>query len=145
MHHWILMFLVAFGIPLQAIINGRLGQVLGNPFLAALTSFITGTIVLLVVTLLYSGGIPKLPQDTIVPWYLFTGGLLGAIYVTAVLVTVPKMGPADLLTAGIAGQLFMGLILDHFGLLGMPVHPITLVRALGVAVMLTGAVMINKG
>jgi transporter family-2 protein len=145
MHHWILMFLVAFGIPLQAIINGRLGQVLGNPFLAALTSFITGTIVLLVVTLLNSGGIPKLPQDTIVPWYLFTGGLLGAIYVTAVLVTVPKMGPADLLTAGIAGQLFMGLILDHFGLLGMPVHPITLVRALGVAVMLTGAVMINKG
>lgn len=139
------MFLVAFGIPLQAIINGRLGQVLANPLLAALTSFFTGTVVLFVVTLMHSRGLPRIPQDAIVPWYLLTGGLLGSIYVTAVLVTVPKMGPADLLTAGIAGQLCMGLILDHFGLLGMPVHPITWVRALGVVVMLTGAMMINKG
>lgn len=145
MQHWALMFLVAFGIPLQAIINGRLGQVLANPFLAALTSFVTGTVILFVVTLMYSRGMPRIPQDAIVPWYLLTGGLLGSIYVTAVLVTVPKMGPADLLTAGIAGQLFMGLILDHFGVLGMPVHPITWTRALGVAVMLTGAMMINKG
>lgn len=98
------MCLVACVIPLQAIVNGRLGQVLANPFLAAFTSFATGTVILGLVTMLYSQGIPRIPTGAKIPWILLSGGLMGCIYVTAVLHYVPKMGAANVLTAGILGQ-----------------------------------------
>ncbi|MBL4883392.1 MAG: DMT family transporter [Planctomycetaceae bacterium] len=130
-------------IPFQAIVNARLGQTLANPFFAALVSFLGGTLALIVLVLVTTPGIPAWPKETPVPWYLMTGGLYGVVFVTVVLVLVPRIGTVNVLAAGIAGQLIMSIIVDHFGILGVPHLPITLPRMIGCLTLLGSLFLIQ--
>ena len=141
----LLVAMSAFVIPVQAIVNGRLGQIVQNPFLAAVISFTGGTIVLSVLLLIWSQGIPSVSTGTPIPWYLYTGGLLGAVYVTTVLCVVPTIGPANVIAAAIVGQLFMSLVMDHWGLWGVQPNPITTAKATGAVLLIVGALLIQRG
>jgi transporter family-2 protein len=130
-------------IPLQAAINGKLGEILKQPFLAAFVSFVGGTIFLAVIVLVTSRGVPTWPAGAGIPWYLFTGGLLGAVFVTMTLVLVPKIGTANVLAAAIVGQLILGVLIDHFGWLHVDPRPINLPRIIGCVVLLVGILLIQ--
>ena len=43
----------------------------------------------------------------------------------------------------VTGQMLASLTLDHFGLLGVPVQPATLVRMAGAAFLILGVVLIR--
>ncbi|MBR9803458.1 DMT family transporter [bacterium] len=130
-------------IPLQAVVNGRLGQILQNPFLAALVSFTGGTIALVVILLITTPGIPTWPDSASPPWYLLTGGFFGVVFVTAILVLVPHIGTANLLAASVAGQLITAIIIDHYGLLGLPQQAISLSRVAGCLLLIGGLLLIQ--
>ncbi len=132
-------------IPLQGIVNGRLGATLANPLLASLISFVTGTVVIFVTYCFVHRDLPRLTQLSSIPWYLYIGGTIGFIYITVVLMVVPKIGPANLLAASIIGQMVMALLLDHWGVLGIPQIPISLTRICGVALLFAGTWMIQRG
>lgn len=135
-------------IPLQAIINGRLGQLVANPLLAALLSFLSGTLALGAIVLGTTPGIPSLPRDlgwTDIPPYLLTGGLLGAVYVTAVLTLAPRIGAANVLAAGIVGQMTMSVVIDHYAVLGVPQCSVSLPRLAGCGLLLAGMWLIQRG
>ncbi|WP_437203759.1 DMT family transporter [Planctomicrobium sp. SH664] len=132
-------------VPFQSIVNGRLGQLVNNPFLAAFISFLGGTVALAVLAALWQGGVPRLPDGVYVPWHLCTGGLAGVVFITVVLLLVPKIGTAEVLSATIAGQLMMSLVVDHLGLVGMPRVPISGTRLLGVVVLLVGTWLVKRG
>lgn len=136
--------LAACVIPVQAIVNGRLGSVVKNPFLAALISFSSGTFALILVTLIWSGGWPRFPRWEKLPWYLYSGGLLGAVFVTVVLVLVPRIGAANVIAATIVGQLLMAICLDHWAPLGIPQHPLSALRVLGVLLLISGMWLIQR-
>ncbi len=138
----------ATGIPFQAIINGRLGQMVGHPLLAALVSFVTGTCALSAILVVSTPGWPQLPRDlswSDVPPYLFLGGLFGAMYVTVVLWLVPRIGAANVVAAGIAGQLVTSVVIDHFALLGVPQGSISLTKLAGCALLFGGMLLIQRG
>ncbi|TWT58015.1 hypothetical protein KOR42_13840 [Thalassoglobus neptunius] len=135
----------AFVIPVQAIVNGRLGQSVQNPFLAAVISFLGGTIVLTIALVIWSRGLPTVPSETSIPWYLYTGGLLGAVYVTTVLCVVPTLGTANVIAAAIVGQLLMSLFIDQLGLLGVSQEPISLMKVCGAVLLIVGALLIQRG
>lgn len=144
----ILMLLVAGAacvIPVQAIVNGRLGQIVQNPFLAAVISFAGGTIVLSIALIFWSRGLPTLTHQEPIPWYLYTGGLLGAVYVTTVLVVVPHIGTANVISAAIVGQLLMSIFIDKLGLMGVTKSPITPAKALGACMLIVGTLLIQRG
>ena len=135
-------------IPFQAIINGRLGQMVSNPLLAALISFTGGTIALTLILLATTPGFPALPRDltwTDIPPYLFTGGLLGAVFVTSVLMLVPRIGAANVLAAAIVGQLLMSVLVDHYGILGIPQSPVSGLKVAGCAMLVLGTLLIQRG
>jgi transporter family-2 protein len=135
-------------IPFQAIINGRLGQLVANPLLAALVSFASGLVALAVIVFATTPGLPSLPRDlnwTDIPPYLFTGGMLGAIYVTVVLTLVPRIGAANVLAAGIVGQLIMSVVIDHYAVLGVPQNPVNLVKLAGCVLLVLGMLLIQRG
>ena len=56
-------------------------------------------------------------------WIYLTGGVLGAIYVTSIILTVRPLGVGGVVAATIAGQLAVGLVVDHFGWLGADRQP----------------------
>lgn len=124
----------------QAPINGRLGQAIGT-FPAAAFSFIAGTVVLVVIAVLFGGGFSEVPNADL-PWYYFIGGLLGAAYITSVVVTVKFLGAGGVAAATIAGQLTASVVLDATGALGLDRQPITAARMAGVALLAAGTYLV---
>jgi len=129
-------------IALQAPVNSLLGQRVGT-VAAAVVSFALGTIALAGIAVL-SGGLGKLGEVRSVPWYYLVGGLLGAAYVTCVLVTVRSLGAGGVTAATIAGQLTMSLVVDQLGILGVAQKPITVSRAAGVALLVVGTFLVVR-
>lgn len=130
-------------IALQAPINSQLGRRVGT-FQAALVSFAVGTLLLAVIAGLASGGLGRIGEARHVAWYYLIGGLLGAAYVTSVLVTVRTLGAGGVTAATIAGQLTAAVIVDQLGILGLPRHPVTAARLVGVALLAAGAYLIVR-
>ncbi|MBV9212333.1 MAG: DMT family transporter [Actinobacteria bacterium] len=127
---------------MQAPINSKLGKTVGT-FAAASISFLIGTLVLVAITAL-SGSEVKLGSAGGLAWYYFTGGLLGAVYVTTVLVSVRTLGAGGVTAATIAGQLSTAVVLDRIGAFGLIQKPITLGRLIGVALLAAGVFLIVR-
>ena len=133
-----------FGLTLQIGMNSRLRTVLQSANTAALVSFLVGTVAL--VALLMATRAPLPDRDTLatVPWWAWFGGLMGAFYVAISTVVASQLGTASLLGPALLGQLAMSLAADHFGWMGLPVHPITLTRLAGVALLGAGVWLITR-
>ncbi|MEO8795547.1 MAG: DMT family transporter [Daejeonella sp.] len=129
----------------QAGINSQLRTVLGNPVMAALISFLVGTFALMIYILLFDrqsfSGLSSLSG---MAWHKWTGGIIGAVYVTGVILVAPRIGAAN--TAGfiVAGQILFALFLDHYGLLGFVQHSFNLMRFLGAILLISGVFLIMK-
>ena len=129
---------------IQAPTNAILGKATGSPVVAALISFIVGSVALAAVVAGTAGRLFA-PELKSVPWYAWLGGFYGAFFVAVLAFGAPRVGVAVLLTAGIAGQLAAALVLDHYGLLGLSQHQVTPVRVAGVALVLAGAMLVRRG
>jgi transporter family-2 protein len=130
-------------IALQAPINSQLGKTVGT-FQAAFVSFTIGTIALALIASVAKGGLGQIPEARNLSWYYLTGGLLGAIYVTTVLVTVRSLGAGGVVAATIAGQLSLGVVLDQLGWLGVERDPVTISKIAGVILLALGVYLIVR-
>lgn len=139
--------IIGIGLPIQTSINSRLKVALGSPFLASLTSFTIGTILLAVMTLLIEHSLffpIKLFSEQ--PAWLWVGGFFGVIYLTANILLFPKLGSVQTVIMPVLGQIIMGLLIDNFGLFYSLKSPLTFTRLIGALLVLlgvTGAVSIN--
>ena len=70
--------------------------------------------------------------------------MLGAAYVTTVLVTVRTLGAGGVTAATIAGQLTMAVVVDQLGILGVERHPIDAQRVIGVALLAAGTFLVVR-
>ena len=129
-------------IALQAPINSVLGKAVGT-WQAATVSFVVGTVALALIALV-AGGFGDLGEARHLSWYYLIGGLLGAAYVTTVLVTVRSLGAGGVTAATIAGQLSMAVVVDQLGILGVAKQPITALRVLGIALLAAGTYLVVR-
>ena len=130
-------------IALQAPINSMLGKSVGT-FAAASVSFVVGTIVLVLITVLIGGGFGDVGEARHLSWYYLSGGVLGAVYVTTALVAVRSLGAGGVVAATIAGQLTLSLLIDQLGILGVDERAITWERVLGVLLLAIGTLLIVR-
>ena len=124
---------MAVGIqaPLSSMISQRLG-VMESIFIVHLG----GAIAVLIPLLTYGGG--KLSSWRTVPWYALCAGVFGLVVIFSMSYMIPRIGVATALIVLLAGQLFIGTVLDHFGLLGAAVRPLDITRIFGLAIVLVG-------
>jgi bacterial/archaeal transporter family-2 protein len=134
---------VGGAIALQAPINSHLGKAVGT-FQAAFVSFAIGTVVLFFAAVVAKGGLGDVREATSVPLYYLTGGILGVLYVSAVLVTVRSLGAGGVTAATIAGQLAMAVIADRYGWLGLDVKPVGIGRIAGLVLLAAGVALIVR-
>jgi bacterial/archaeal transporter family-2 protein len=144
----ILLLLLAIGagvlLPVQAGINAQLRSAIGSPLAAGLVSFLVGTVGLAAVVFLLRAPVSLRPTWVAPPWWYWTGGLIGAMYVVASIVLAPKLGAATMVAAIVAGQMIASLLLDQYGLLGFPTHPISGVRVLGAVLVMGGVILVQR-
>lgn len=140
----LLAFVVGVAITVQAGVNANLRQAMASPILAAAISFGSGFIVLVLMFLATGGTTP--PLDTIrqVSWWKWVGGAMGAVYMITVIVSVSKIGTANLVSLSVAGQLLAAIILDHYGFMGFSIHPANGWRLLGALLIMVGVLLVVK-
>ncbi|WP_046756097.1 DMT family transporter [Kordia jejudonensis] len=131
-------------LPLQAGLNVQLGKSVHQPIFAAFASFLVGTIGLLMYLIVLKFDFSSITQVKTVSPVVWIAGLLGAFYVAAVIILAPKLGTALTFVLIVAGQMTVSLVLDHYGLLGLPVKQINWQRLVGVAFLVVGVLLIRK-
>jgi transporter family-2 protein len=143
---WLYLLLVALAgtaLALQAPINAQLARWLEHPVRSSMVSFTVGALSLFVLTLFW-GRWPGLNKLQEAPPWVWAGGLLGAFYVTVIILATPRIGATATFALVIAGQLSASILMDHFGVLGLPKHPADWMRLLGVGFLVLGALLIRR-
>jgi len=77
------------------------------------------------------------------PWTFYLGGLYGFVIIASLAFVFPKIGAAYAIALMVGGQCVAALLVDHFGLVGMPRDPVTTQRVIGVALVAAGAVVMR--
>ena len=141
---YILMAVVAGSfLPTQAGINSQLNLWTRSPILTASISFAVGTLSLIGFALILRVPLPDTTAAGRYPWWIWTGGFMGAFFVASAVVLAPKLGAASMVSLIIAGQMLASIFLDHFGVIGYPVHPFNIWRFVGVICIVVGVVLIK--
>lgn len=137
--------LVGSLLPWQPIVNIRLGSELQSPLWSGFISFLGGALLLGTLALL-QGQVSERVQKitTTVPWWSLTGGVLGASFVIASIVLVPRIGATTMSVAFVCGQLVMSVAMDHYGWGGLTVRPVDAARVLGITLLLAGMFLVVR-
>lgn len=131
-------------LAVQGSMNAQLGGYLKHPLQASFTNFLVGTICLLLVNLVLRTELPKMNVLAQIPIYLFAGGILGAIFVSSVVILIPKIGVATMLGATIGGQMIVASIIDHYGWFNVSIQPISLGKVFGIILIIGGVFLIQR-
>src|SRR5258708_15086866 len=140
-------FLIGTGagalITMQSVLNAALGKRTGSLGSVLLLTLV-GIALLIPLVLLIPGtaDLRQLPGPS--QWYLYAGGLLGIAILATPIVLVPRIGATATLTALVAGQLTLAVVVDHFGVLGVPRVEITATKVLGLALLVGGALLVTR-
>lgn len=128
---------------IQTAANSRLRQSVTSPLVASLVSFSIGTLFLLAATFIERGTLsfsPALFSD--LPLWAWMGGLCGVYALTVNILIFPKLGSMQTVLLPMIGQISMGLIIDHFGLLHTSVHQFSWLRAVSVLLIFAGVLLV---
>jgi transporter family-2 protein len=139
------MGVAGFALAFQAAINSRLREAVASPVLSAAISFGTGAVLLwCCVGAGFFGGVGAGARGLAsAPVWSLCGGLLGAFYVLATILAVPKLGAALTIAVAILGQQCAALLLDSTGWLGVPRVPLSFTRLLGAFFVVLGVALLQ--
>jgi len=132
--------LQAWGPPM----NGALRNGLANPWLASLVSFLPIIALLFIVFACAPHPLPTAETLGTMPWWAPLGGVIGAFAVVTGLLFVDKVGAGAFAGLTITANILMSLVLDHFGLLRLQQHPLSVPRVIGAVLMVAGIALISK-
>lgn len=136
---------IGAGVVVQASINGELRTLVGDPYRTALVSTTVSTISLLLLSVIvYQRPVPANHVFSNAPWWMWAGGILGAIYVAAAAILVTRLGSAVMFTLIILGQLITAVIMDHYGMIGLDKHPVSVPRVVGITMVLLGVILVRR-
>ncbi|WP_175639053.1 DMT family transporter [Metabacillus schmidteae] len=139
-----ILFTLIGGITLsaQSSINGTFSRKAGTIETTFLT-FLTGTMFLIIFILFFgSGNVLALLE---VPKWQLSAAFLGTMYLLLTVVAVPRIGVIATNIAGIAGQLVIGLIIDHFGWFNSLVIELDMKRTFALLFMIISLYLIYQG
>ena len=132
---------------LSASITGayaQLSSIVGNPVQATTVAFFVATMALLLFcTCLGKTRLVGKAFSRDYPWWMWMGGLCGAIIVFSNAWLVPKVGVGVFSMALLVGQLALSMLMEHNGWLGAPRKRITWPQVVGILMMLAGVALIR--
>jgi transporter family-2 protein len=140
----VIMLLAGVGIPIMAVLNTQLGRGIGSPAAAATVLF-TVAFVATAIVMFVTGRPAPLRLIPTQPYYLLFAGFGVVFYVLSVTWIAPRFGIGNAVFCVLLGQMIAATAIDHFGLFGAMVKPLSVLRASGVGLMVLGVLFIQKG
>lgn len=127
----------------QAGANATLSKSLAQPLAAALVVSGVNAIVYLAAALAIGASPPEASRIAATPWWAWCGGVLGGIYVLAMVFYAERLGSALFTGLTVTAAIATSVVLDHFGLVGFKQHAAGLWRILGCVLMIGGLALIT--
>lgn len=125
-------------IPVMAILNGRLGRVVGEGLHAPVLLFSVGLAFCVLVSLLFTKSLPNLSELQNAKAADYLGGLIVGFYVISATLLAPKIGISNFIICAVSSQILISIFIDNYGLLGAAIRPVGLLKITGVIFLLIG-------
>jgi len=144
MGYWLVIVIGLLGgvaVGIQSPIAGAIGQRVGgtaSSFIVHLSGAVFSGL------LLFVRGGEKIRDWHTLPWYMLGAGVFGLILYQTINITLPRLGSTMMIALIIIGQLLTGVLIDHFGLLGVAARHIDLPRVIGILALLVGGYLIAR-
>ena len=132
-------------IPVMATFNAQLARSIGSAPAAVLILLFVGFLGGVAYQLSTRTPLPDVSTLLNAKGYLFTGGLMVVFYMISVTLLIPKFGVGNTILFIVCAQMCSSALIDHWGLFGVPVRPISWLRFAGLLVILAGLVMVQLG
>ena len=140
----ILAVLAGVSIVIQQALNANLDGALSSTAWSGFASYAIGLGCMALFTLALRDPIPSVAIAGRIPWWAFSGGLFGAIFIGLAIFLVPHLGAATFIVLLVTGQMLASVTFDHFGWLGLIQRPIDLPRLIGITLLIGGCVLIRR-
>ena len=131
-------------VALQQVLNANLRHALNSAAWSGFVSYALGVVCMALLALALYDPVPSLAMAARIPWWQWTGGLFGALFIGLAIVLIPQLGAAAFIALLIGGQMLASLAFDHFGVFGLEQRPIDGWRLAGVALLIAGVVLIRR-
>lgn len=130
---------------MQPSMNSLLSAGLSSSVHAALISFFTATVLLLVIAVVFRSNREHIPQIFSLsrPWWSWLGGIIGGTFVTGFAFLASKTGIGVLLVTSICGLLTCSLMIDKYGLLGASKKKIRAIQYVGLLCIIIGIMILR--
>ena len=123
--------------------NGKVGAVIANPRVGNAVFWCIGAVTAIVIGLTgwQAGALGGLRN---VNPLLLTAGAMGATLVFGIAWIIPQIGAGPMTMMLLGGQILSGMVISHYGLLGSPVQPLSLMNVIGALVMIGGIFLATR-
>ena len=137
-----LMLLIGFVLTLHLAMNAQVGALVKNPRMANALFWAIGAATAIIIGA--TGWDPAFFSNLkAVPLWLLTAGIMGGALVFGIAWAMPQLGAGTAFVLMIAGQVISGMVFSHFGLLGSPVEPVSMIKILGVVLLIAGVTIVT--
>lgn len=141
------MFLAALAgvsVVVQQVLNTSLRNAIESAAWAGFISYLGGLLFMAVLAVALRDPVPTMALAARAPWWAWTGGIFGAVFIAFSIYLVPILGAATFIALLVAGQMVASMVFDHFGWLGIPERPMDWSRLAGAALLVAGVVLIRR-
>ena len=142
--HVLLAVAAGVSVVVQQVLNSNLRMALDSAAWSGFMSYLVGVVCMALLALIFGDPFPSVSVVARIPWWAWSGGLFGAIFIGLAILLVPHLGAATFLALLVTGQMFASVTFDHFGWLGLAQRPIDAPRVLGVGLLVVGVVLIRR-
>jgi transporter family-2 protein len=136
--------LAGVSVVVQQTLNTNLRGLLNSAVWSGFMSYLVGLVCMTALAVALREPVPSLAFAGRIPWWAWSGGLFGAIFVGLGIFLMPQIGAATLFAVIVTGQMMASIAFDHFGLFGLAHRPVDLPRLMGVALLLGGVLLIRR-
>ena len=140
----VLAALAGVSVVVQQVLNTNLRAALNSAAWSGFVSYLVGLVCMAVLAAALRDPLPSASAAVRVPWWAWSGGLFGAIFIGLSILLVPQLGAATFIALLVTGQMLASVAFDHFGLLGLAQRPVDLPRLFGVVLLVGGVVLIRR-
>ena len=142
-----LAMLAGLSNPLQSAANVAVNKGLGQPVLAALLVYAVaacGLVACIAIAAVAGLSFTDLPGKIgKLPWWAFVGGLCQLTFTLVAAVSTQKVGSAAFTVTVLVVAVVLSVLLDRYGLMGLPVRDATWPRLLGAALAISGVTLVS--
>lgn len=131
-------------VMLQQVLSANLRTGLNSAAWSGLVSYALGLAWMILLVIVVRDPVPSAASAARVPWWQWSAGTFGALFLVASILLIPKLGAATYFALLISGQMLASVAFDHFGLLGLAPRQIDLGRLADVVLLIGGVILIRR-